>query len=156
MNEYASIPQTAHPTTPALPGRPRRRLLRAAAITFVSLILLLLALFLVLMTGLETGPVPLLIGFVLATLPAPFYIALVLWIDRFESEPVWTLVAAFIWGAVVAVFIAAFVNTIGSLIVASLISDEAGNFYGAVISAPIVEESMKAAVLFGLYFWKHD
>jgi RsiW-degrading membrane proteinase PrsW (M82 family) len=54
------------------------------------------------------------------------------------------------------VFIAAFVNTIGSLIVASLISDEAGSFYGAVISAPIVEESMKAAALFGLYFWKHD
>jgi RsiW-degrading membrane proteinase PrsW (M82 family) len=139
-----------------LQARPRRRLLRGAAIAFASLVAFLLALLLLLLTGLETGPVPLLIGFVLATLPAPVYVALVLWIDRYESEPVWTLVTAFVWGAVVAVFIAAFVNTIGSLIVASLISDEAGNFYGAVISAPIVEESMKAVVLFGLYFWKHD
>ncbi len=156
MNEFASIPQTPPVTASMLQARPRRRLLRGAAIAFASLVAFLLALLLLLLTGLETGPVPLLIGFVLATLPAPVYVALVLWIDRYESEPVWTLVTAFVWGAVVAVFIAAFVNTIGSLIVASLISDEAGNFYGAVISAPIVEESMKAVVLFGLYFWKHD
>ncbi|HZH90065.1 MAG TPA: PrsW family intramembrane metalloprotease [Pyrinomonadaceae bacterium] len=156
MNEFAHIPQAALDATPALPARPRRNLLRAAVIAFVSLVVLLLALLLLLMTGLETGPVALLIGFVLATLPAPVYIALALWIDRYESEPTWTLVTAFIWGAVVSVFVAAFVNSIGSLIVASLISDEAGSFYGAVISAPIVEESMKAAVLFALYFWKHD
>ncbi|MDX6269954.1 MAG: protease PrsW [Acidobacteriota bacterium] len=159
MNEFAGIPQTtlaAATAAPALPARPRRSLLRAAAIAFVSLVVLLLALLLLLLTGLETGAVPLLIGLVLATLPVPVYVALVLWIDRYESEPGWTLVSAFIWGAVVAVFIAAFVNTIGSLIVASLISDEAGNIYGAVISAPIVEESLKAAALFGLYFWKYD
>ena len=156
MNEFAGIQQTTLGAIPALPARPRRGLLRGAAIAFAALIALLLALVLLLLTGLETGPVPFLIGLVLATLPAPVYVALVLWIDRYESEPVWTLVTAFIWGAVVAVFVAAFVNTIGSLIVASLISNEAGRFYGAVISAPIVEESMKAAVLFGLYFWKQD
>lgn len=156
MDEYASIRQTAFDAPTTVPARPRRRLLRAAAIAFASLVVLLLALILLLLTGLETGPVPFLIGFLLATLPAPVYVALVLWIDRYESEPVWTLVTAFIWGAVVAVFVAAFVNTIGSLIVASLISDEAGDFYGAVISAPVVEESMKGAVLFALYFWKHD
>jgi RsiW-degrading membrane proteinase PrsW (M82 family) len=156
MNEFAHIPQTTLDTSPTLPARPRRSLLRAVAIAFASLVAFLLALILLLLTGLETGPVPLLIGFVLATLPAPVYIALALWIDRYESEPAWTLVTAFIWGAVVSVFVAAFVNTIGSLIVASLVSDAAGSFYGAVISAPIVEESMKAAALFGLYFWKHD
>jgi RsiW-degrading membrane proteinase PrsW (M82 family) len=156
MNEFAGSPQTTPAAATIVPARPRRSLLRAAAITFASLVALLLALLLLLLTGLETGPVALLIGLVLATLPAPLYIALVLWIDRYESEPVWTLVTAFIWGAVVAVFVASFVNTIGSLIVASLVNDEAGNFYGAVISAPIVEESMKAAALFGLYFWKHD
>lgn len=156
MSEFAGIPHTplVAPAPPA--ARPRRSLLRWAGLVFVSLVVLLLALLLLLLTGLETGPVPFLIGFVLATLPVPIYVSLVLWIDRYESEPVWTLVTAFIWGAVVAVFIAAFVNTIGSLIVASLISNEAGDFFGAVISAPIIEESMKAAVLFGLYFWKFD
>lgn len=156
MSDFAGIPHTplAAPVPPA--ARPRRSLLRWAGLVFAALVVLLLALLLLLLTGLETGPVPFLIGFVLATLPVPIYVSLVLWIDRYESEPVWTLVTAFIWGAVVAVFIAAFVNTIGSLIVASLISNEAGEFFGAVISAPIIEESMKAAVLFGLYFWKFD
>lgn len=156
MNEFAGIPVTPLAAPVAAPVRARRSLLRWAAIVFASLVVLLLALALLLLTGLETGPVPLLIGFVLATLPVPLYVALVLWIDRYESEPVWTLVTAFTWGAVVAVFIAAFVNTISSLLVASLIDDEAGNFFGAVFSAPIVEESAKAAVLFGLYFWKYD
>jgi RsiW-degrading membrane proteinase PrsW (M82 family) len=157
MNEFAGIPHTPHAAAhAAMPTRPRRSLLRAAAIIFASLVALLLALLLLLLMGLQTGPVPLLIGFVLATLPVPLYVSLALWIDRYESEPTWTLVTAFTWGAVVAVFIAAFVNTIGSLIVASLVNDEAGNLFGAVISAPIVEESAKAAVLFGLYFWKHD
>jgi RsiW-degrading membrane proteinase PrsW (M82 family) len=156
MNEFAHTPQTTLGAPPVLPARPRRGLLRAVVIAFASLVVLLLALLLLLLIGLETGPVPLLIGFVFATLPAPVYVALVLWIDRYESEPAWTLVTAFIWGAVVAVFVAAFVNTIGSLIVASLVSDAAGSVYGAVISAPIVEETMKAAALFALYFWKHD
>jgi len=156
MNEFADLQPATHGAMHALPARPRRGLLRMVTIAFAALVALLLALVLLLLTGLETGPVPLLIGLVLATLPAPIYVSLVLWIDRYESEPVWTLVTAFIWGAVGAVFIAAFVNTIGSLIVASLISNEAGSFYGAVISAPIVEESMKAAVLFVLYFRKHE
>ena len=157
MDELAGIPHTpAHAAVPSQTRRRRRSLLRGAAIVFASLVALLLALLLLLLTGLQTGPVPLLIGFVLATLPVPIYVAVVLWIDRYESEPVWTLVTAFAWGALVAVFIAAFFNTLSSFVVASLVNDEAGNFFGAVFSAPIVEESAKAAVLFGLYFWKQD
>jgi RsiW-degrading membrane proteinase PrsW (M82 family) len=157
MNEFAGIPHTPHAAAhAAVLARPRRSLLRVASLIFASLVALLLALLLLLLMGLQTGPVPLLIGFVLATLPVPLYVSLALWIDRYESEPVWTLVTAFTWGAVVAVFIAAFVNTTSSLIVASLYNDKAGDLFGAVISAPIVEESAKAAVLFGLYFWKHD
>jgi RsiW-degrading membrane proteinase PrsW (M82 family) len=156
MNEFAGIPHTPLVAPAVVAARPRRSLLRGAAIVFAVLVALLLALLLLLLTGLQTGPVPLLIGFVLATLPVPLYVALVLWIDRYESEPVWALVTAFAWGAIVAVFIALFFNTLSSFIVASLVNDEAGSFFGAVFSAPIVEESAKAAVLFGLYFWKHD
>jgi len=144
------------PSPPLLPARPRRSLLRWAAIVFVSLLGLLLGALLLLMTGWEIGLVPLFIGFVLATLPVPIYLALVLWIDRYESEPIWTLVIAFTWGALVAVFIAALINSIGSAVVGELLGEGAGNFYGAVISAPIVEESAKAILLFGLYFWKRS
>jgi RsiW-degrading membrane proteinase PrsW (M82 family) len=157
MNEFAGIPHTPlHAPTAPVETRQRRSFLRVAAIAFASLVGLLLALVLLFLTGLQTGLVPLLIGFVLATLPVPLYVSLALWIDRYESEPAWTLVTAFAWGALVAVFIAAFVNTLSSFVVASLVNDEAGSFFGAVFSAPIVEESAKAAVLFGLYFWKHD
>ncbi|HKP71577.1 MAG TPA: PrsW family intramembrane metalloprotease [Pyrinomonadaceae bacterium] len=155
MNEFAGIPH-ASMVAPVAPARPRRSLLRATAIVCVSLVALLLGLFLLLMTGLETGPVPLLIGFVLATLPVPVYIALVLWIDRYESEPAWTLATAFLWGALVAVFIASLVNTVGGYVVSALLNEGAGNFFAAVVSAPVVEESAKAAVVFGLFFWKRD
>jgi len=47
-----------------------------------------------------------------ATLPVPIYIMLLLWIDRYESEPLWMLTTAFLWGALVAVFIAIILNTI--------------------------------------------
>lgn len=157
MNELAGIPHTPLAAHAAL-AQPRRRrsLLRGVVLVSVSLVALLLALLLLLLTGLETGPVPLLIGFVIATLPVPLYVAAALWIDRYESEPVWTLVTTFAWGAIVAVFIAIIVNTTSSIIVSSLVNAEAGSIFGAVISAPIVEESAKAAVLFGLYFFKQD
>jgi RsiW-degrading membrane proteinase PrsW (M82 family) len=98
-----------------------------------------------------------LIGFVAATIPVPVYVLLVLWIDRYEAEPLWMLVTAFFWGALVAVFIAFLFNTASSLIVASMTdSMEAGETFGAVVSAPIVEELAKALILFLFFFWKKD
>jgi hypothetical protein len=37
----------------------------------------------------EMGVAPLLVGMALATLPVPIYVALVLWVDRYEKEPIW-------------------------------------------------------------------
>src|SRR5687768_9470687 len=64
-----------------------------------ALIAVLLGLIVLLLIGFETGPVGLLIGLVAATLPVPVYVALALWIDRYESEPFWMLATAFFWGA---------------------------------------------------------
>jgi len=66
----------------------------------------LLGLIVLLLIGSETGLVELVIGMICATLPVPIYIMLLLWIDRYESEPLWMLATAFFWGALVAVFIA--------------------------------------------------
>ena len=55
-----------------------------------------------LVIGIETGPVAFLLGFFAATIPVPIYVILVLWIDRYESEPFWMLATAFFWGALVA------------------------------------------------------
>jgi RsiW-degrading membrane proteinase PrsW (M82 family) len=121
-----------------------------------ALVALMLGLLTLLFIGVATGPVAFLIGFVFATLPVPIYLALVLWVDRYESEPLWALATTFLWGAMVAVFIAFVINTISGGIVAAILGKDAGNFFSAVISAPIVEEGAKALVLFGIYFWKHD
>jgi len=52
-----------------------------------ALVALLLGLIVLLLIGVETGPVALLIGLVSAAIPVPLYLILVLWIDRYESEP---------------------------------------------------------------------
>jgi RsiW-degrading membrane proteinase PrsW (M82 family) len=122
-----------------------------------GLIALLLGLLVLLLIGIETGPVALLVGMVFATIPVPIYVTLVLWIDRYESEPLWLLATAFCWGAMVAVFIAFIFNTAGVITTAMVMhSASAGQTAGAVIFAPIVEESAKALILFIIFFWKRD
>ena len=122
-----------------------------------SLIAMLLGLIVLLLIGFETGPVGLLIGMVAATLPVPVYVGLALWNDRYESEPLWMLATAFFWGALVAVFIAFLFNTASSVMVAVVTESQAtGEAFGAVISAPIVEESAKAIILFIFFFAKRD
>jgi RsiW-degrading membrane proteinase PrsW (M82 family) len=122
-----------------------------------ALVALLLGLIVLLLIGVETGLVPLLIGLVSATLPVPLYLVLVLWIDRYEAEPPWMLATAFFWGALVAVFFAFLINTMGFVAVTWMThSLQAGQTFGAVISAPIVEESSKALIILIFFFWKKD
>jgi len=124
---------------------------------FALMVAALLGLIVLLLIGSETGLVQMIIGLVCASLPVPVYIMLLLWIDRYEHEPLWMLAAAFLWGALIAVFIAIILNTInGAIVAAATRSAQIGQNFGAVISAPIVEESAKALILFILFFWKKD
>jgi RsiW-degrading membrane proteinase PrsW (M82 family) len=104
-----------------------------------------------LIIGVETGPVAFAVAVGVAFLPVPFYLALVLWMDRNEREPTWMIVMTFCWGACVAVFIALILNSIGELVVADAFGKEVGELYGFSISAPVVEESAKGLVLFIIY-----
>src|SRR3989442_13561385 len=124
---------------------------------FAALFAALLGLVVLLLIGAETGPVELIIGLICATLPVAVYVMLLLWIDRYESEPLWMLATAFFWGAVVAVFIAFIFNTSISIMAAvATQNQQIGENVGAVISAPIVEESAKALILLILFLWKKD
>lgn len=124
---------------------------------FAGLVALLVGLIVLYLIGVETGPVALVAGLIFATLPVPIYISLILWLDRFEAEPLWLLALVFFWGATVAVFIAFIVNTTGAVAVAEATGDiEVANIYGAVISAPIFEEMAKGLILFIVFFWKKD
>ena len=131
--------------------------IKIIAAILATLVALLLGLIVLLLIGVETGPVALLIGLISATLPVPLYLVLVLWIDRYEAEPFWMLATAFFWGALVAVFFAYLLNTASGVAVTLMThSMNAGRTFGAVISAPIVEESAKALILFIFFFAKKD
>jgi len=157
MNAFT--PNATFPPPAVGLARPGGRLsaIKIIAVIIAAMFALLLGLIILLLIGAETGLVELMIGMVCATLPVPIYVMLLLWIDRYESEPLWMLTTTFFWGALVAIFIALVFNT-GIEIIATIAthSDEVGANVGAVISAPIVEESAKALILVILFFWKKD
>lgn len=97
--------------------------------------------------GLETTPVIFALAVLLAAAPVPLLAAGVLWLDRYEPEPRRMLLFTFLWGATVACFAALILNTIGSAVVDSGFGTDAAEIYGGSISAPVVEETAKAAAI---------
>ncbi|MBA3242524.1 MAG: PrsW family intramembrane metalloprotease [Acidobacteria bacterium] len=134
----------------------RRGGLKWVAALLAALVAALCGLSTLWLIGYGTGLVPFLTGLVVAALPVPVYVTLVLWLDRYEPEPSWLLATAFFWGALVAVFFAIIINSFGVAVVQEVYNEDAANFYGLVISAPLVEESAKAFAIFVLFFWKRD
>lgn len=79
------------------------------------------------------------VAWILAALPIPLYLALALWIDRYEPEPFRLLAVAFLWGATVAVLFSGIAN--GVL---------------GVVFAPVVEETLKGLILVAIFLWKRE
>ena len=144
------------PPTIVIRTNPQISAIRLVLAIVAILVAMFLGLLVLLLIGIETGPVAFLLGFITATIPVPIYIVLVLWIDRYEAEPLWMLATAFFWGALIATFFAFLLNTTSSGVVGSLSNTQAGEAFAAVISAPIVEETGKALILFIFFFWKKD
>lgn len=92
---------------------------------------------------LSVGIVPAVIAAVVAFIPAVIYLLPLIWLDRYDPEPIWLLGLAFAWGALVAVVVSFIVNTFFGIAVGIAISPEAGEAVGAVMSAPIFEEGSK-------------
>jgi len=135
----------------------RQSVLKIILGVFAAMMAALLGLIVLLMIGAETGPVEMIIGLICASLPVPIYVMLLLWIDRYESEPLWMLATAFFWGALVAVFIALILNTFNERVVAVATNSlHVARNFGAVISAPLVEESAKAFIVLVLFLFKKD
>lgn len=157
MNNAFNPNIPGYPVPPVVRSSGHQSALKIIAAIFALMFAALLGLIVLFLIGAETGPVELIIGMIFAMLPVPIYIMLLLWIDRYESEPLWMLATSFLWGALVAVFIALILNTInGAIVAAATNSAQIGENFGAVISAPIVEESAKAFILFVLFLWKKD
>ncbi|GAA2452569.1 PrsW family intramembrane metalloprotease [Actinomadura vinacea] len=96
-------------------------------------------------------------GLVLAFVPIPLLVALVLTLDRLEPEPPRMLVFAFMWGAGVAVLGALVFNTLGMLYVTvPVFGEDEAHFVSATFGAPLVEETLKGAVLFGMLWFRRN
>ncbi|WP_285698130.1 PrsW family intramembrane metalloprotease [Actinomadura sp. NBRC 104412] len=96
-------------------------------------------------------------GLALAILPIPLLISLVLALDRLEPEPPRMLVFAFAWGAGVAVLGALVLNTLGLIYVTTPIFGEAeAHFVSATFGAPLIEETLKGSVLFGILWFRRN
>jgi RsiW-degrading membrane proteinase PrsW (M82 family) len=147
---------TPIPMPANLPPAKAARATKIVAGIFALLVMLLMGLLTMLIVGAETGPLNLLIGVVAGTLPVPFYLLIILWIDRFEAEPPWLLAFAFLWGATVAVLPSIFLNTLIQGIATAIFGEAGGDFIGATISAPLVEETAKGSLVFLLCFWQKD
>jgi RsiW-degrading membrane proteinase PrsW (M82 family) len=101
------------------------------------------------MPGLGTEAVPIAVKY--AAITAIPLSLLYLWVDRFRPQRLWVWLMTFGWGACVATFVSAQVNTwaAGHLSIAGD-GDPATGARAAIYVAPFVEEASKATVLFWL------
>jgi len=112
------------------------------SIVFLSLIIILLV-----VSNIGFGAA--VVASIVAFLPAIFYLLPLVWLDRYDPEPIWLLALAFAWGALVAVIVSFIINT--------FIAAFFGEAVGAVISAPVFEEGSKGLglLLLLIFFRRH-
>ncbi|MBG6239782.1 RsiW-degrading membrane proteinase PrsW (M82 family) [Mycetocola sp. CAN_C7] len=147
-------PQPVHAPQPAQPvwSEPVRRtsapaILGAIGVGILGFVLLAVFGYLVVFIG----PGAVTVGFLAALVPLVVVLAAIAWIDRWEPEPRLALLFAFLWGAAASVAIALLVD-LGVQVAALVATGEgSGVFLQAVVQAPIVEETAKAAGVVLLY-----
>jgi RsiW-degrading membrane proteinase PrsW (M82 family) len=80
------------------------------------------------------------------------YLLFIRAIDLYEREPLRYVVPVFIWGFAVATTISLIFNTLASITLSSVVSQQATDFITSVFVAPVVEESSKGLALFLVFF----
>jgi protease PrsW len=139
------------------PGRPRPGLIIGIAAGLACALIVLGIDLLQSIASAGHSAVPFLIALPLALLPVPLLAAIVLLLDRLEPEPRGNLVLCFAWGAGVAALLAAIINTAGLLFITQPdLGRSNGEFISATFGAPVVEETLKGAVLFWLLWRRRD
>jgi RsiW-degrading membrane proteinase PrsW (M82 family) len=132
--------------------RPRNSTLLVLGIVGISvlaIILLVVGVFFIL----SLGPVAFAIAGIMALVPLAIVLLGVNWIDRWEPEPRGILVFAFLWGAGMAVVLALLVGSTVDTVLATITgSDTVSDFLGAVVEAPLVEETGKGLGVLIIFF----
>ncbi|HET6266566.1 MAG TPA: PrsW family glutamic-type intramembrane protease [Acidobacteriota bacterium] len=84
-------------------------------------------------------------GAIMAFIPAPLYLFIYLWMDRYDPEPFWALAGAFAWGGLFAVIISYVVNTLFGGFATILFGNGSGSTLAGIFSAPFIEEFTKGS-----------
>jgi RsiW-degrading membrane proteinase PrsW (M82 family) len=79
------------------------------------------------------------------------YLLFIRAIDLYEREPLRYVVPVFIWGFAVATTVSLVFNTLASITLSSVVSQQATNFLTSVFVAPVVEECSKGLALFLIF-----
>jgi len=139
-------------------GLRRRTLVSTSGRAGCVLVLAPLVLFGALCSGLlglsawSAAPGAFMVAAVLATATTVPHTAILLWLDRHEREPLWLVVAAMAWGAMVATSLSMPFNELAAAVGVSLTGDAvAGQVLAASFSAPWVEEVSKGLALWAIY-----
>lgn len=123
--------------------RQRKRGMGLLGITATVAVGAFLALIISFLLMIELGFGNFFVGGILAFMPAPFYVLVFVWLDRFDPEPAWALVGAFMWGSLFSLLVSYILNSMFGLAASRVASGEAANTIAAILSAPPVEEGSK-------------
>ena len=100
--------------------------------------------------------VGLLLSVAAASIPALIYATIVLRLDRYEVEPLRTLLACFAWGAVGAVLFSLAAGLLFQFAVEEALGAQAAQAASVVIGAPLVEESFKGLAVLAVLIFARD
>ena len=85
-----------------------------------------------------------------AAIPTAVYSVLIWWLDRYEKEPLWLIVVAFVWGSLPAIGISLLFELVLEI---PLASSSFGPDVAAWGISPLVEEPIKALALVALFLF---
>lgn len=157
QNSMSNIGLGSMPAVSVEPEPSKTKLYIGIGVTIVAIIFMSMIVGLIMFTS--VGIIPAIIASVVAFIPALIYVLPLIWIDRYDPEPVWLLALAFAWGGLVAVIVSFIINTgVGVGVQIAVGGQEGamlGDIIGAVVSAPVVEEASKGiGVLVLLIFFR--
>jgi RsiW-degrading membrane proteinase PrsW (M82 family) len=127
--------------------RPRRRG-NTLFTVLVTLAMLVGACVMAFVLVLSNAPSALVVGVLLAALPVGPVIVCFLWLDRYEPEPVPSLVMAFGWGAVVATAVALVLQMLDQVVLGT------PDGWEGIIVAPVTEEGAKGLFILLLLWFR--
>jgi RsiW-degrading membrane proteinase PrsW (M82 family) len=91
-----------------------------------------------------------------ALIPTVIYVLFVWWLDRYEKEPLWLLVLAFLWGAIPAAVLSVILELVLEVPIEAIGGDSLiANLVSVSVGAPLIEESAKGIALIGLVLLFH-